>query len=260
MTTDFLWPHLTALPYFRGFLRAIEARLMDGVELPAPRLDVGCGDGHFGQVALQAPTDIGIDPAISSLREAKRRGVYRWLLAAQGARLPLADRSMGSVISNSVLEHIPDVRAVLADIGRVLRPGGRLAFTVPNPGYLSHLGVPAWLERVRLAGLGDGYRRWFRSVTRVEHLAWEEEWREWLEAAGMEVEETLRYFPPAAMRALEAGHYFGLPSLVARKLTGRWILVPTRWNLWVTARAVRPYYDSPVAGDGTFSLYLARRR
>ena len=167
MTTDFLWPHLTALPYFRGFLRAIEARLLEGVELPAPRLDVGCGDGHFGQVALRGPTDVGIDPAIESLREAKGRAAYRWLLAAQGASLPLADRSMGSVVSNSVLEHIPDVRAVLREIGRVLRPGGRLVFTVPNPGYLLHLGVPAWLEKARLGALGERYRRWFRSVTRV---------------------------------------------------------------------------------------------
>lgn len=260
MTTDFLWPHLTALPYFRGFLRAIEARLLEGMDLPAPRLDVGCGDGHFGQVALRGPTDVGIDPAIDSLREAKRRAAYRCLLAAQGANMPLADRSMGSVISNSVLEHIPDVRAVLGEIGRVLRPGGRLVFTVPNPGYLTHLAVPAWLESVRLRALGERYRDWFRAVTRVEHLAWEDEWREWLQAAGLEVEATLRYFPPAAMRTLEAGHYFGLPSLVARKLTGRWVLVPTRWNLGLTARLVRPYYDSPAAGDGTFSLYLARRQ
>ena len=39
----------------------------------------------------------------------------------------------------------------------------------------------------------------------------------------------------------------------------RWILIPAHWNLWLTARAVRPYYDSPAAGDGTFNLYLARR-
>ena len=260
MSPDFLWPHLKALPYFRGFLRAIEAKLLDGVNLPAPRLDIGCGDGHFGQVALHGPTEVGVDPAIDSLREAQRRGIYRLLLTAQGARLPLAGQSMASVISNSVLEHIPDVQAVLKDIGRVLRRGGRLAFTVPNPGYLAHLAVPGWLGRVRLTGPGERYRRWFRRVTRVENLAWEEEWRAWLNAAGLELESTMRYFPPAAMRTLELGHYFGLPSLAARKLTGRWILAPTHWNLWLTARLVRPYYDSPAAGDGTFNLYLAGKR
>lgn len=259
MTTDYLWPNLEALPYFRGFLRAIEARLLQSVDLPAPRLDVGCGDGHFGEIAFAQATEIGVDPELSSLREARRRRSYRWLLAAEGARLPLGDASMGSVVSNSVLEHIPDVQSVLQEIGRVLKPGGTLVFTVPNPGYLLHLALPAWLAKAGLRPLGERYREWFRSVTRVEHLAWEDEWGEWLHRAGLELKSTLRYFPPAAMRVLEWGHYLGLPSLIARKLTGRWILAPARWNLWLTARAVRPYYDSPAAGDGTFNLYLARR-
>jgi hypothetical protein len=62
------------------------------------------------------------------------------------------------------------------------------------------------------------------------------------------------------MRTLELGHFLGLPSLASRKLTGRWILAPTHWNQWLTARLVQPYYDSPAAGDGTFNLYLARKR
>lgn len=260
MTNDFLWRNLTSLPYFRGLLRAIEARLLEGIDLPAPRLDVGCGDGHFGEVAFVRATDVGIDPALDSLREAKKRSAYRWLLAAQGARLPLASGAMASVVSNSVLEHIPDVRSVLKEIGRVLRPGGKFAFTVPNPGYLAHLALPAWLSTIRLDSLGERYRRWFRAMTRVENLAWEDEWREWLAQAGLDLVATLRYFSPAALRVLEGGHYFGIPSLVARKLTGRWILAPTRWNLGVTARLVRRYYDSPAAGDGTFNLHLARRR
>jgi hypothetical protein len=81
-----------------------------------------------------------------------------------------------------------------------------------------------------------------------------------LESAGFDVERTLRYFSPAAMKVLEWGHYFGLPSLAWRRLTGRWILVPTRWNLWLAARVVRPYYDFPAAGDGVFTLYVARKR
>jgi SAM-dependent methyltransferase len=259
MATDYLWPNLESLPYFRGFLRAIEARLLQSVELPAPRLDVGCGDGHFGEIAFAQATTLGVDPALNSLREARRRPAYRWLAAAEGARLPLARASMASAVSNSVLEHIPDVQSVLQEIGRVLKPGGTLAFTVPNPGYLAHLALPAWFEKAGFRSFGERYRGWFRSVTRVEHLAWEDEWREWLERAGLELQGTLRYFPPAAMRVLEWGHYLGLPSLVARKLTGRWILAPAHWNLWLTARAVRPYYDSPAAGDGTFNLYLARR-
>jgi len=50
-----------------------------------------------------------------------------------------------------------------------------------------------------------------------------------------------------------------VPSLLARKLTGRWILWPSRFNLGLTERFVRRYYREPLAGDGTYTLYVATR-
>ena len=44
---------------------------------------------------------------------------------------------------------------------------------------------------------------------------------------------------------LEWGHYFGLPSLVTRKLFGRWILVPQKWNLGLTRAVTQPAYAEP---------------
>jgi hypothetical protein len=64
---------------------------------------------------------------------------------------------------------------------------------------------------------------------------------------------------PQSMRALEWGHYFGLPSLVARKLTGRWIIVPQRWNLFLTERLVRRYAQAAPDDQGTFTFYVARK-
>ena len=56
-------------------------------------------------------------------------------------------------------------------------------------------------------------------------------WRERLARTGFEIEKSWDYFPPKALHVLEMGHYFGLPALVTRKLTGRWILAPNRANL-----------------------------
>jgi hypothetical protein len=41
---------------------------------------------------------------------------------------------------------------------------------------------------------------------------------------------------------------------------GSWILVPTRWNLWLTDRLIRPYYDEPFSNDGTYTFYIAIRQ
>ena len=47
--------------------------------------------------------------------------------------MPFPDGYFASAISNSVLEHIPQVQEVLADLRRVLKPGAPFLFCVPNP-------------------------------------------------------------------------------------------------------------------------------
>lgn len=260
MTRDFLWPQVRALPYFRALLRAVEASLMHQIRLPEPVLDLGCGDGHFASETFDTPVTVGVDPHLPSVREASRRSAYRLLSIAVGGELPFADGAFASAFSNSVLEHIPPLQSVLDELGRVVRPGGKFAFTVPNPGYLTSLGGAAWAERLGLRAAGRAYAEWFRVVTRTVNLEWEDGWERRLDQAGFALVRAVRYFPPRALRTLEWGHYFGLPSLVARKLTGRWILVPHRISLGLTEAYVRRYYRQPLAGDGTYTLFVARRK
>jgi SAM-dependent methyltransferase len=259
MSQDFLDQHLRALPYFRGMLRAMEARWYQDVTLPEPVLDVGCGDGHFASVAFDRQLDIGIDPDYGSLKEAAGFGAYKRLIQSDGALLPFEDDALGSAISNSVLEHIPHLQEVLNEIGRVLPSGAPFAFTVPNPGYSSELSLPRWLSKVGLSRLGERYRRWFMVMSRTWNLHDEEGWEKLLSPAGFKIETTFRYFSPSALTMLEWGHYFGSPTLLPRKITGRWILAPWRWNLWLTDRLVRRYYIESPRSDGTYSFYLARK-
>ncbi len=112
--------HLRQLPYFRALLRAVEAELYQGLEFPRPILYVGCGDGHFGKAVSLQGIDAGVDPSRAALSEVPRRSAYRLLVECPGGRLPFADNSLGSAFSNSVLEHIPHVQEVLAEVARVL--------------------------------------------------------------------------------------------------------------------------------------------
>ncbi len=57
--------------------------------------------------------------------------VHCTVTRADGARLPFADGAFDRIIASEVLEHVPDDLAVMAELHRVLRPGGRLAATVP---------------------------------------------------------------------------------------------------------------------------------
>ncbi len=242
-SSDLLWRHLRDVPAFRALLRATEARLYALLPFSPPVLDLGCGDGHFGAVALPRPPDVGLDPQKGPLREAVRRNAYRLLLQADGRSLPFPDRAFGTVVSNCVLEHIPDVGPVLKEVARVLRPGGYFYFTVPGPDFLPSLSIGRALDRVGLRLLGDRYRRFFDRISRHYYYDDPEGWRKRLAAAGLHLLQWRPYLSRRALAAVEWGHYFGLPALVAKKLTDRWIIWPSRANLWLTERAIRPFYD-----------------
>ena len=249
---DFLFLHLQDLPYFRALIRGVEATYYQDFDLPAPIYDVGCGDGHFASLTFDRKIDVGLDPWHGPIHEAKRYGVYQGLVEADGAQSPFPSDHFSSAISNSVLEHIQHIDDVLVDTARVLKPGAPFYFCVPNSRYLSELSI----SRV----LGKAYTEWFRRISRVHHADNPDVWKARLERAGFTLEHWWHYFSPSAMRVLEWGHYFGVPSVVARGLTGKWIISRTKWNLALTERFVKQYSSPEPVDDGTFTFYIARKR
>jgi SAM-dependent methyltransferase len=265
MTDDLLWKQLKELPAFRALLRAVEARFYvngspasaSGLPLPRPVLDIGCGDGHFASRTFPQPLDVGFDPWWPPLTEARDRRAYRLLAQADGAHMPYPDNSFNSAISNSVLEHIPDVEAVLAETARVLRPGAPFYFCVPGDQFLPLLSIGRALDRLHLQGLADRYRRFFNRISRHHHCDDAETWRQRLEWAGLRLDQWWPYFSQGALTALEWGHYFGLPSLIWKKITGRWVLSPSRLNLWLTERLLRRYYEEALPDTGAYLFFVA---
>jgi SAM-dependent methyltransferase len=260
---DFLWRHLKDLPAFRALLRAVEARFyQELLPLDEPVLDMGCGDGHFASVALTAgtrPLAAGIDPATGALREALGGGAYRVLARSLGGAMPFADGAFATVVSNSVLEHIPELDPVLAEIGRVLRPGGRLIFCVPSEHFSEFLLFSQLFRKLRLEGLARAYERYFNRISRHHHCDGPEVWQARLASLGLQLRDPSYYFSERALHALDLGHYLGVPSLISKMVFGRWILVPTHWNLTLTERWLRPLYEEPQPQIGAYLFFVAEK-
>jgi SAM-dependent methyltransferase len=240
---DHLTRHLATMAPHRALLRAVECRLMGAVPLEAPVLDVGCGDGHFASIAYERSIDVGIDVRDDELREAAARGptVYRAVLAASATELPFADGAFAAVLSNCVIEHIPDNERLLEEISRVLRPGGTFATTLPSEHFAEMLLGSTVLRRLHLNRAALAYGRFFNRISHHHHIHPPDEWRRRLEAVGLRVVDHQYYFSAKAHRVFDASHYLGVPNLVSRKLTGRWVVHPVQMRPF--ERWMRPYYE-----------------
>ncbi|HET9732650.1 MAG TPA: methyltransferase domain-containing protein [Acidimicrobiales bacterium] len=98
-------------------------------------LDVGTGEGQIARLAVDAGAEmaVGVDPARSQLVVAARRGGGPVYLRAEAGRLPFADAAFDAVVACLVFEHIDDMDASVAEVGRILADGGRFLFFLNHP-------------------------------------------------------------------------------------------------------------------------------
>lgn len=109
-------------------------------------LEVGCGTGLIlSRVADVARSAKGIDLSPGMLDVARARGLD--VREASATAIPFADASFDVTYSFKVLAHVPDLRAALAEMARVTRPGGTIVAELYNP-----LSLRALAKRLGPAG------------------------------------------------------------------------------------------------------------
>jgi SAM-dependent methyltransferase len=262
MTTsrDYLLEHLVAVPAFRALLRSIEARMVGEREWPRPILDLGCGDGHFAQAAFTQPLEAGIDPSAQAIAEAARRGMHRDLKIGDSKAMPFSDGAFATVLSNSVLEHIPDIDATLRETHRVLRPGGLFVFTTPNQHYAEYMFFADLFNRLGLKGLAARYGGFFNRIAHHYRTDSAPVWTERLSRFGFSVRECRSYFSRSASHLFDLAHYYSAPTILYKRLLGRWVIAPWPANFVLIEPLLRHFYDEPLAADGASLFFVCERQ
>jgi SAM-dependent methyltransferase len=124
--------------WFRGRRRLLVSFLarVGGARAGALRiLDYGCGTGGNTTSYGQFGSVTGVEPDPHAVRLAQGRGGASYC-RADGVRLPFRNGTFDVVIASDVLEHIEDDSGAMAEIARVLRPGGSIIISVPAHQWL----------------------------------------------------------------------------------------------------------------------------
>ncbi len=133
----------------RGYPPAVAGRIADGIvqalsdhtALDGRLLDVGAGTGRHGLgLAQRGVRYVGVDIARGMLERfrARDRAAAARLLLAEASRLPFRDASFAAALTVHVLHVVPDAERMVAEMRRVVRPGGVLL-----------LGMDRWTQRLR---------------------------------------------------------------------------------------------------------------
>lgn len=147
-------PELTVDPVFleelkpvsRSSIRTFVSNCASRFNLARPLVDVACGYRTNQPEAVRShngiidPLYIAFDYTLNFDRPPESNASSN--LVADATNIPLPDISVGTILCTEVLEHVPDDQAVVAEISRILKQGGRLILTLPGKDVPKHEKLP----------------------------------------------------------------------------------------------------------------------
>lgn len=160
-------------------------------------LDLGGGDGYLSHLLFDKPLTYNVDnDEAREVEEAKASGRYKHVLKESAEHMSLASESLGLVFSNSVIEHIPDVEAVLSEVARTLKKNGVFLFTSPSDQFKNHLYISSKLSAFGLGYAAEKYAIARNAALNHYHTYSHAKWKNLLAKHGLKLVKHAYYIDP----------------------------------------------------------------
>ena len=231
--TDFFFNYVKNAPLPLAIERSMECEIMSRQAFARPILDIGCGDGLFAHVLFDEQIDVGIDPNGRELERAKKYGICAELIRCCGSHIPKDSGSFHTILSNSVLEHIPELQPVLEEAFRLLAPGGKFYVTIPTDRYDTYTLCYQLLSLSGFSSFADKYRRFFNRFWKHFHYHSREEWEHIFKNSGFQVIQFQEYGSMATCLMCNLLVPLAGPSFITKKIINRWILLTTLRQFYI---------------------------
>ena len=208
---------LKTKPFFYVFIRPMENYYFHKYKkyLGKDTLDFGCGDGFFKQIVFPNKRMVGLDVFGSDVHLAKT-SMYKNITLYDGLKIPFKNNQFESVISNSVLEHIPNLKKTVKEISRIIKPKGYFLCSVMTEDW------NRWLLGKKI--LGDFYTNYMIKKQNHPSLLSEVQLENIFIKYGFEVVAKEKYLTHKVSNLLEISHFLAIPSFLFHKIFGKWTL------------------------------------
>lgn len=216
----FIKKYLENRPMFMAIIRSQESMIFQEYNNLVKKkvLDFGCGDGFFANLVFgKSKINVGLDLFDNKrIKEAKKENIYKKIALYDGNIIPYSNNYFNTVVSNCVLEHIPNIKFSLKEIHRVLKPGGY---------FLTSVMTDRWEDYFFGSKIfGKAYVKYMRKVQAHHNLLSNKQWQLNFRKAGFKVQSIDGYLYRKDAFYLDLFHYISLPSLLSYKLWGKWVL------------------------------------
>lgn len=223
---DFLRRYMSVAPLALAFERVLECRILSSMPFERPILDIGCGEGLFAKMLFAEKVDTGIDPNSREIERARELDIYHELIVCKGDAIPKPDGHYRTIFSNSVVEHIPDLKPVLREAHRLLATGGRLYLTVPSDKFDHYTVGNQILSTLGMRNLAERFRVFYNRFWKHYHYHSLVEWETIARRAGFTVIASHTYGPKSVCLFDDALVPFSALEFATKCLFNRWTLFP----------------------------------
>lgn len=249
----FIKKYLENQPMFLAIIRCQEAMFFQKYKhfIKGNILDFGCGDGFFAEVVFgKGKIDIGLDLENSRAKIAEKNRVYKKVVYYDGRKIPFPNKYFSTIISNCVLEHVPNLKQIIKEIKRVLKPKGY---------FLTSVMTDKWEEY--LIGkkiVGKGYLNIMRKKQKHFNLLSKEKWKILFSSFGFEIIKIDDYMNKYQSQIMDIFHYLSLPSLLSYKITNKWVLFPKWYKIFFIDRYLKKLVSSKKIKDGAALFFCLK--
>ncbi len=221
---NYLREFLKVSPLSLSIWRGIEAYQLNkhmGPGYKRPILDIGCGFGEFAGVFYNKSVEVGVDIDDKDLLRARQAKKFKKLIRADARNMPFPDNKFNTIISNSVLEHIPSVDKVFKESYRVLKPGGIFVYTVAIESFYKNLYFSSLFENHGFSYLGKMYYRAINQVFHHINVFPRSKWIRMTKKAGFTISLKKDIISKSATRVFDLTLLPSLPSQMSRWFFGK---------------------------------------